>query len=398
LNTRRGSGGAWLLIVRGLAGGSLVALLIAGFAVGITSSAWLLPILSAAFVGLFLSGRVPGNALGWIWLGLGVVGLTCGVASALADQRFAGGVADTGAAWLAWLGWVSWIPTLTLTLLPLLLFPYGLWTPAWRWVLGALLTGSTVLTLLSALQPRLIDAERGLIVDNPAVPDSWTWLPSPEDSPLAVVALGVMGVSALAAAVGVVLRTARAVGSERRQLQWFAFAAGLVGVAAALSIGFSDSIADLQIWGLPIGDSVLPIAVSFLPVACAIAITRHGLYEIDRLISRSISYALVTVVVAAVYGLVVTSIPQVLPVSSTLAVAGATLAAAGTVRPVLRRVQSAVDRRFNREGYDAARTAELFAQRLRDEVDPTAATAALVDTIGATLQPRAVAVWIRGMP
>jgi hypothetical protein len=395
LNTRRGGGAAWLLIVRWLAFGALVALLIIGVAVGVPVTAWLLPILSAAFVGLFLSGRVPGNALGWIWLALGVVGMTNGVTAELAQRRLDSGIADNAAAWLAWLGWTLWIPTLTLTLLPLLLFPYGLWTPAWRWVLGALLTGTTVLTLLNALQPRFIDAERGFSVDNPAVPDHWTWLPSPEDSLVAGVALGVMGVSALAAAFGVVLRTVRSVGTERRQLQWFAFAAGIVGVAAAMAIVLSS---DLQLWGLQIGDSVLPAAVAFLPVACAIAITRHGLYDIGRLISRSISYAVVTVVVGAVYGLVVTSIPQVLPVSSTLAVAGATLAAAGTVRPVLRRVQSAVDRRFNREGYDAARTAELFAQRLRDEVDPTAATVALVDTIGATLQPRAVAVWIRGTP
>lgn len=374
------------------AGGLVVVVLVLfGVVVGVEINAWFIPVIVAAAVGFFLSGRVPGNALAWVWLALGVVGLTSGVALGLADQRLAEGIVDIGTGWMAWLAWVTWFPTLTLTLMPLLLFPHGLWTPAWRWVLGAMLAGSGVLTVLSAVQPRLELSEYGVSLDNPLVPQSWTWVPSSEESALAVAALALLGLSTAAAAVGVVLRAVRSDGVERRQLRWFAFAAGMVGVVALLNIAAADLLSRLAV-----AQAVLPVTVAFLPVACAIAITRHGLYEIDRLISRSVSYLIVTALVVAVYSLVVTSVSRLLPVSSTLAVATATLAAAGIVRPVRRHVQSAVDRRFNRERYDAARTVESFARGLRDEVDPDAAAAAVVDTIAATLQPSSVALWMRG--
>ena len=125
-----------------------------------------------------------------------------------------------------------------------------------------------------------------------------------------------------------------------------------------------------------------------------IAITRYRLYDIDRIISRSASYAVVTGVLVVLYAVLVTAAPRLLPVSSSFAVAGATLAAAAAFRPLLRRVRTVVDRRFDRAHYDARLTVETFGARLRDQVDPAAVTADLLATVRQTMQPVALALVI----
>jgi hypothetical protein len=179
-----------------------------------------------------------------------------------------------------------------------------------------------------------------------------------------------------------VLRFRRARGVERQQLRWFAFAAVLIPLAMALE---------------PLGEFFLPIAIAFLPVACAIAVTRHGLYGIDRVISRTLSYAVVSLVVVGTYALVVTSVSRLVPDSGALPVAGATLAAAGVCLPVLRRVRGWVDRRFDRARFDAQQQVEAFAARMGTVVDADDVTADLAGTVQQTLAPSSVVVWVGGV-
>jgi hypothetical protein len=128
----------------------------------------------------------------------------------------------------------------------------------------------------------------------------------------------------------------------------------------------------------------------------AVAVLRHRLFDINRVLSRTTSYILVTGIVIAVYGSVVAVASWLLPASSSIAVAGATLAAAAVLRPALRRVRAVVDRRFNRRQFDSERTVNGFARRLRDEVDPQAISADLVSVLRSTMEPGVLGVWLRG--
>jgi len=145
-------------------------------------------------------------------------------------------------------------------------------------------------------------------------------------------------------------------------------------------------------------DIVVPLALSLIAAATGIAILRHGLYDIDRIISRTVGWALVTVVIAGVYLAVVTLLSSVaiaMAGDSTLAIAASTLVAAAMFGPVRRRIQSGVDRRFNRARYNAAETITAYRSRLRDEVEIDAVTEDLLDVVRATVQPQQTALWLR---
>lgn len=182
---------------------------------------------------------------------------------------------------------------------------------------------------------------------------------------------------------------------ERQQLKWF----GLALVVALFGVGAS-AIGALVTKGTPdeVGLTVFGFAAAGVPVAIAIAILRHHLYDIDRLISRTIAYALVT----AILGLVVSAVIVLLSTAlvsytqgQTVAVAASTLIAFAAFQPVLRRVRGAVDRRFNRAHYDTERTIAQFSDRLRDEIDLAALSANLDATIHAAIAPRSFGIWLR---
>ena len=144
--------------------------------------------------------------------------------------------------------------------------------------------------------------------------------------------------------------------------------------------------------------SLSAVAFALLPVAVGIAVLRYRLYEIDRIVSRTVSYGLLTAGLIGLYLLVVALLrPLLEPLtgSSALAVAASTLAVAAVFNPARRRLQAAVDRRFDRARYDAARAVDAFAARLRDQVDLDEVTAGLRDTVAATVAPTRVAVWLR---
>jgi hypothetical protein len=191
--------------------------------------------------------------------------------------------------------------------------------------------------------------------------------------------------SFLAALVSLALRWRRAWGNEREQLKWVAFAAGLALVANIV----------LQIVQLP---GLGLVGVVLVPVGAAVAILRYRLYDIDRIISRTLAYGLLTALLGLVYVAGVFALGRLLNPGgepSAFAVAASTLAVAALFQPARRRLQAAVDRRFNRARYDAARTVEAFSTRLRDEIDLDTLTAELLAVADQTMQPIQVSLWLR---
>ena len=180
-------------------------------------------------------------------------------------------------------------------------------------------------------------------------------------------------------------------GEERQQLKWFTYASALLPLA-----GLDDFLP------APVGDLLFGVPIVFLPVAAGIAILRHRLYDIDRLINRTLVYGSLTAILGLVYAGVVLILGQVFggvtedPPS--WAVAGATLAVAALFQPARRRIQEVVDRRFNRRKYDAAETIDTFGARLRDQVDLDTLSAELLAVVDQTMQPTRVVLWLRPSP
>jgi hypothetical protein len=188
--------------------------------------------------------------------------------------------------------------------------------------------------------------------------------------------------------VSLVIRFRRSRGAERQQLKWFTYAGALLPLAL-----LGDSLP------APVGDLIFGVVIVFLPVAAGIAILRYRLYDIDRLINRTLVYGLLTALLGITYGGVVLVLGQlfggVAEDPPTWAVAGATLTVAALFQPARRRIQAVVDRRFNRRKFDAARTVEAFSVRLRDEVDLDALTAELLAVVDRTIQPTRSSLWLR---
>jgi hypothetical protein len=191
-----------------------------------------------------------------------------------------------------------------------------------------------------------------------------------------------------------VVRFRSARGSERQQLRWVAFAAALTVPPAAVVL-FSvvvDTTATVVVL------VALGVCMALLPLVIGAAILRYRLYDLDRIISRTLAYGLLTLLLGGGYALVVLGLGQLLGRDSSLVVAGATLAVAVAFQPARRRVQAVMDRRFNRRRYDAARTVDAFAARLRDQVDLDALHGELLAVVDQTMQPTQVSLWLRPQP
>ena len=191
------------------------------------------------------------------------------------------------------------------------------------------------------------------------------------------------------------LRFRRARGVERLQLRWVTMAAALAGLAVAVILVTWATIGSAA---QPLWEWVTGAYLVALPLATGASILRYRLYDLDRIISRTLAYALLTVLLGLGYAAVALVLGQLLGRDSSLAVAGATLAVAATFQPARRRVQAAVDRRFNRRRYDAARTIAAFSARLRDQVDLDTLSAELLAVAGQTMQPTTATLWLRPRP
>jgi len=352
--------------------------------------AFVLATLSATTVGALLASRRPRHPVGWLLLGLGLPVALSGVATGYANYGLMARPGSLPAAdWAAVYHGVSVLGALTCLQFVLLLTPTGsLPSPRWRWWAPAA-GGAALLALVTSLL---------LPFDPPyqAVP-----------SPLVVPALAgllrpVGGVAWILTALGppvaaasLLLRFRRARGVERQQLRWLALAAALaaavmVVTALALALGLVGDSGDELLLGW-----VSAVVLGLMPLATGAAILRYRLYDLDRIVSRTLAYGLLTLLLGGGYGVVVLGLGQLLGRGSSLVVAGATLAVAAVFQPARRRVQRVVDRRFNRRRYDAARTIQVFSARLREQVDLDALTAELVVVADQTMQPTRVSVWLR---
>ncbi len=342
-------------------------------------------------VGFVVAWRKPRNPLGWCLLGLTVAGALSddGSLYAIAGYRIRHGTLPL--AWVAMLAQPAWAILVVLIGLSVLIFPDGtLPSPRLRWVLWlylaiglAWMVSAYVITVNAILRHAIrVDSGGNLLaLDNgPNSPPWWNVL---QDVLLVAVA-----VSTLVSLAGQLVSYRRSSGERRQQLKWLlgGFAVGLAGLvlAAALShaTGFWSVVGHVAIF-----------ALFAVPVSMGMAILKYRLYDIDRVLSRTLAYAIVTGLLIGVYAGLVLLAQQVLRFSSPVAVAASTLAAAALFNPVRRRVQHAVDRRFNRARYDADQTIAAFAARLQDAVDLDTVRADLAGVVQAALEPAHLTVW-----
>lgn len=334
-----------------------------------------------AVLGGLIIGRRDGHTTGWL---LVLVGLSIVFANGFASWP---GMSPATAAWVE-----SWSWTLVFALYALLAWTF----PSGRLPGGVL--GRVVVWALMVLVAAAPFTETlgGTSITTGTTPNPVGFIP---DFLSWVSLIGTLLVL-LGGAVSLVFRRRHAGEVERAQLTWVVFALATLATVIVFTFVFIFSSIALGA-GDPGDDAWTPafIVMIFFPVAFAVAILRYKLFEIDRVISRTVSYALVVGVLGAVFAAIAVGLPQILGLSDEpepVLVAGATLAVAALFNPLRRRIQAAVDRRFNRARYDAQREVEQFSDRLKAEVRLDDVSNDLIDVAAKTMQPESAAVWIRG--
>ena len=356
------------------------------------SDGWqiLLGFLAFALPGVVVARRQPGNPIGWILITLGmeIALYTDAGRYAVFDYHFHHGDLPFGPA-AALVATGLWTVEFLVLPLVILLFPDGLLPRRWRMVLWAYFAAATLVAAYflgaaawaMASQPVSVDGAGQLITQ-----------PNLSGALLAVivvvaVTLPVFWLSFVARQV---LSWRRATGERRQQLKWLMSGAALtvVGLAGTFGFGFSSSPIALTL-------QIVSFLASFaLPVAISVGILKYRLYEIDRIISRTVAYPIVAGLLVGIYAGLVLLATQVFRFHTPVAVAASTLAAAALFNPVRRRVQRAVDRRFNRARYDADQTVAAFADRLKDAVDLDSVHDDLASVVTKALEPAHVSLWM----
>jgi len=330
-------------------------------------------------VGLVLATRRPENRIGWLFLAAGLAQGLSGFANHYALHAL---VVDPGS-WpagraAAWLFNTLWVIPVAMLAFVFLLFPTGhVRSRRWRlagWFNGGVFTLATVSGVIAATRAWAHPftspfTQAGSPVGSPAL-----------DLVTAVLISAVLLVNVMA----IVVRFVKSSGEERLQLKWCAAAALVLVVVVVASIWVNTAIVNV----------LQSLAFLCLWTAIAVAVLKYRLYDIDRLISRTLAYAIVTGLLVGLYAGLVLLATRVLTLHTPVAVAAATLAAAALFSPLRRRVQQVVDRRFNRARYDADQTIAAFAADLRDAVDLDAVRADLLAVVHAALEPAHVSVWI----
>jgi len=345
-------------------------------------------LLTSGTVGALVASRLPTNPIGWIFIGLvvsmGLSGAAIGYVGLSVEHGRTGGLVP----WAAWYESKVFVVFLATLLYSLLLFPNGrLLTRRWRVVFWTGTAGLILCAFAVFLGKGELDEfpqiQSPAVVDSPIV--SWAFVP------------GFIFFSAalVGAAVSVVLRFRRARGVERQQVTVL-MAAGVATTTTFVLSGFLGSwIAE------DLGIAVTLLGVLAIPLAIGVAMLRYRLYEVDRVISRTLVYGALTLILGGGYvGLVLAG--QALFSSfaggSNLAIAVSTLVVAALFLPLRSRVQRVVDRRFNRRRYNAQRTLETFGSRLREQMDLPTLTGELRGVVDETMQPEHVSLWLREAP
>ena len=345
-------------------------------------------IMSYAVVGWLIASRRSDNPIGWVFL---AIGLSLAVEGFASLGTIYGFVTVPGSLPLAdvlsWIAVWAWVPGFTLFVtFSLLLFPDGrLPSPRWRpvaWLSVVLMALLGIPVAIVAWPLRGVTLATGSLDELGGA--------AGVIRQIQFVGFLLIPVVALACVAALVTRFRRSTGQERQQLKWFTY-------AAIPEIGF---ITASEFVTIPpaVGLVAAVVIVPLVPIAVGIAIMRYRLYDIDRIISRTIVYAAVTAVLVATFAgaiLLLQGLLDPLTGGNTVAVAASTLIVAALFQPLRRRVQRAIDRRFNRSRYDAERTVAAFGARLRDEVDLANLNAEVRQVVAATVTPVTVGVWIR---
>jgi hypothetical protein len=333
-------------------------------------------------VGALIGARTDGNRVGWVASATGLTLLGSGMVGYWADRGWIAADAIGGAMWLSWFFLVG---------LLMFWFPTGkALSPRWRWV-GWFGLAIEILALTYIVSDQLCVGGGdpcSVWVDNPI---GISGMPNPEYGRFGQVNFALLASFTFLSGLSLIVRYLRSHGIERLQIKWFAFAVASVVAVIILQ----ENIADLPGVPVVVGDFLFGVSVLTIPVALGVSVLKYRLYDIDRIVSRTVSYTLVVGILAAVYVGGVTWLTSLLPDQSQLVVAATTLAVATLFNPVRRRIQNWVDRRFNRSRYDTQRVMDGFAGSLRDQVDPDQVVDGWVGVVSETMQPVSVAVWTR---
>jgi hypothetical protein len=359
---------------------------------------WLDNTLNAVFfstVGAIVAFRRPENPVGWV---LCLYGLAQSIDHFSAQYAIYALLAQpnslpAGEA-MAWV--YSWLLPIIigLSVFFILLFPTGrLPSRRWRWLTWPTVAFILVGAISEALSPGAVD---GLgPIRNPLGIQGFSNVYT------AILYTMVALVLLVAAASSVFVRLRRAIGVERQQIKWFAYAAAATVIGLVLAYGIPEMIV-VPLWFERIGYAILLVMIPTIPISMGIAILRYKLYDIDLLINRTLVYGSLTAVLALVYFGSVTGTQAILRAitgqQSTLAVVASTLVLAALFNPLRHRIQSFIDRRFYRSKYDAKKTLEAFSAKLRDETDLEALNEGLVGVVKEAVQPAHVSLWLRPDP
>jgi hypothetical protein len=340
-------------------------------------------------VGVVVARREPRNPIGWMLIGV-ALGVQAGNVGS--DYAYLVYIFDHGTVPFGQVGVLlasSWLFSFALLPLIILLFPDGRHGSRWRWpvriylVLSALALAGTVSVAVADFSLRVPVNSSGepIGLHDPTGANAW-FVPARQAWVVALVAL------VIASVVYQVLSYRRASGVRRQQLKWLA--AGAVVCVTCGVVAIASGSDDSSV----IGSLAFAGALSALPICIGVGILKYRLYEIDRLISRTVSYAILTALLVGTFIGLVALTTDLLPFSSSVGVAASTLAAAALFNPLRKRVQRAVDRRFNRTRYDAEATVAAFTARLRDAVELDAIRSDLLDAVNRAVQPSHASVWM----
>ena len=355
-------------------------------------------LLAFPLTGWLIAVRSPQNPLGWIFLiiplliGIGAIGDELGLSAAEAGSDSAAAIVLIVGGWVQFLGY--WL----LIGAAILLFPDGkIPGNRSRWVFWGLAALVLVWGVTYAIGP-----ERVCVA-----PFGEASVPCPQsvENPLALQNGAAPGVAADSLVIGIfvltlgtsvtalALRYIRSTGDVRQQIKWVAWVAAAGLLATIGSVVSQDILGLIQSeWVEILTFSVITVG---LPFAIGFSILKYRLYDIDRIISLTAAYAVIVVVLVAVYVASVTVMQRLLPVQSPLGIVSSTLLVAALFNPLRRRVQDAVDRRFNRSRYDARRVLDEFSSQLRDDVDLEQMQIALLSAAHETMQPSHLSLWVR---
>jgi hypothetical protein len=351
-------------------------------------SGLLLTMATIAAVGLVVARHQPRNAIGWLLLAVALCFLLAFNAGGYTTFRYAHHHTGLPLGPVALLLTPALLAAIPLFALVIMLFPDGrLPSGAWRrftWAclvlcaIGPLSFELVTATAIAGHHVNVLPDGQLAAIEHPAGGTAWLGVVAP-------VFFGAVAVLWIGAIARQVLNWRRSAGERRQQLKWL-----LSGAVVFAALGVPSLAVTSPVW------KVMTLGFAALPVAIGVGILKYRLYEIDRIISRTLAYAIVTGLLVGVYAGLVLLATRVLDVHGTVAVAAATLAAAALFTPVRRRVQRVVDRRFNRARYDADRTVAAFAARLQDAVDLDTVRAGLLAAACTSLEPAHASIWIAG--